>query len=228
MRKLLELFVILCLNLHLLKNELQKMRVRASKSSNYINESSGKLEELQQKSSELDKKIRDEDMKIEFRADFTSYGVSFGVISLLISDLLVFIFQLNLLNNLFINGLFCFVGMNMGHIVLIDKDLKKKIKVLEKLSIKIEIYLKSRKSYKSLIEERNMVHKKILMLESNRDKAMVELTSLNKGIGTLDFRLHCSEDRPYKVGNWATIVRNEKPLSSKKRKRARQKIQTQI
>ena len=57
---------------------------------------------------------------------------------------------------------------------------------------------------------------------------MGELAILNKGIETLDFRLHCGEDRPYKVGKWATIVRREQPLTSKKKKRARQKIQTQI
>ena len=207
-----------------LKDELQKMRERASKASNYINDSFAKLKVLQQKSSELDKKIQDEDMKIEFRADFTSYGVSFGVISLLISDLLVFIFQLNLLNNLFINGLFCFVGMNMGHIVLIDKDLKKKIKVLEKLSIKIEIYLKSRMQYRGLISERDRVQEDIQILESGILKEKLNLEELIIGIGTLDFRLHCSEDRPYKVGKWATIVRKEQPLSRKKDKKTRKKV----
>lgn len=208
-----------------LKGELVKARERASKSSDYITNAFEKLGELERKKSNLDAEILNKDIKLSYIADFISYEVSFGVISLLISDLLVFIFQLNFLNNLFINGLFCFVGMNMGHIVFINKDLKKKtIKVLEKLSIKIENYLKSRQNYMSLINECDRVQKEISILELNKEKAMGELAILNKGIETLDFRLHCGEDREYKVGKWATIVRREQPLSSKKNKKVRRKV----
>lgn len=213
----------------LLKGELVKARERASKTSDYITNAFVKLGELEQKKSKLDTEILNYDIKLSYRADFTSYVGSFGIMSLSVSNLLSFIFQLDFLNSLFVNGLFCFVGMNMGFIALINKDLKKKtIKVLEKLSIKIENYLKSRQNYMSLINERDRVQKDISILESNKEKAMGQLAILNKGIETLDFRLHCGEDRPYKVGKWATIVRREQPLTSKKKKRARQKIQTQI
>lgn len=212
-----------------LKGELVKARDRASKSSDYITNAFEKLGELERKKSNLDAEILNKDIKFSYRADFTSYVGSFGIMSLSVSNLLSFIFQLDFLNSLFVNGLFCFVGMNMGFIALINKDLKKKtIKVLEKLSIKIENYLKSRQNYMSLINERDRVQKDISILESNKEKAMGELAILNKGIETLDFRLHCSEDRLYKVGKWATIVRREQPLTSKKKKRARQKIQAQI
>ena len=164
-------------------------------------------------------------MKIEFKADFISYVGSFIVISLSISSLLALILQLDILNVLFINAIFCFVGMSTGFIALIDADLKKKsIKCLDKLSNKIANYLKSRSSYKSLISGYDKVQKDILTLESNRANAMTNLLTLNKGIETLDFRLHCSEDRPYKVGKWATIVRKEQPLSRKKDKKTRKRV----
>ena len=65
-----------------LKGELVKARDRASKSSDYITNAFEKLGELERKKSNLDAEILNKDIKFSYRADFTSYVGSFGIMSL--------------------------------------------------------------------------------------------------------------------------------------------------
>lgn len=212
-----------------LKGELVKARDRALKTSDYITNAFAKLGELERKKSKLDTEILNYDIKIEYRANFIPYIGIPCFISLVSVSLLAFFLKTSLITALLANVLGLFGGSGIGFNLLMDISLvKKPIKAFDKISNKIENYLKSRQNYMSLINERDRVQKDISILQSNKEKAMGELVILNKGIETLDFRLHCGEDREYKVGKWATIVRREQPLTSKKKKRARQKIQAQL
>ena len=106
----------------LLKEELVKLRKRASQSSDYITSAYKRLGDLNTEKVGLDIKILNKDIKIEFRADFISYVCSFGIISLMISNLVAFILKMDFLDALFLNGISCYVGMSTGFIALIDAD----------------------------------------------------------------------------------------------------------
>ena len=208
----------------ILKKELQKAKKRVEEATDNITMSQENLNKLNKEFYELDNKLRHLDIKIEDISDIIAYVGSTGTISLFVSTLLSLILKFDLVSTLFISALLFFWGAGVGFILVADKALEKKeVNLFNRLSIKISNYLKSTKKYKNLNNECQKVYNDIQILESSISKERKVLTNLILGIRTLESRLYSSSNCSYTSGKSASIVRNERPLSSKRKKQLEKK-----
>ena len=208
----------------ILKKELQKAKKRVKEATDNITMSQENLNKLNKEFSELDNKLLHLDIKMEDISVIIAYVSSTGTISLFVSTLLSLILKFDFVSTLFISALLFFGGVSVGFILIADKALEKKeVNLFNRLSIKISNYLKSTKKYKNLNNEYQKVYNDIQILESSISKERKVLTNLILGIRTLESRLYSSSNCSYTSGKSASIVRNERPLSSKKKKQLEKK-----